>query len=568
MSAAADPDRLGAAFALHRDGRLQEAAEQYRAILEADPNRVDALHLYGVLCLQGDNATEAKRLVELAISRQPLMAELHKTMSAVAEALGDRETMVASLHRCLTLNPAAAEAFVTLARNHERLSRMGDDSEWNAVALAHGLVCYDRAFAIRPDSINLCEVAGFHIEYGNRRRSHRHYDLWHQRRRPSRDVVEACGFQVVPEEVVRAIGHMVWLDGYLKMIHLGFRQRHDLVVLAPAAKIANEHYLDYWRNHVVVVTDSGDIKRLKRFRDHSEYGFGSIFSEGRTQGLTEAVARAQRAWEEQGRAPLLSVREEDRRRGWEALTRLGMPPEAWFATVHMREPGFDRNRQAIDPTVERIYVDQQHRNVHVEAFLPAIRLIVSRGGWVVRLGDASMTPLPPMTNVIDYALSPEKSPWMDVFLLGSAHFYLGTSSGLWCVPITFGVPAAITNVAPLATRPLSTKDLFMPKLARGKREGRLLSFAECMNEPVGYASHAGVLLRHGLTLIDNTAEEIEELTAEMLDRLDGTARSSEEDEALQARHLDLSLTRSNWGTNSRIGRDFLRRHANLLEASP
>jgi putative glycosyltransferase (TIGR04372 family) len=316
---------------------------------------------------------------------------------------------------------------------------------------------------------------------------------------------------------------------------------------------------------VTVVVDPDYIRHLEPLIADSEYGVGSIRSEGRSQGLTDAVASAQRAWEEQRRPPLLVVRDEDRRRGWEALARLGVPRDAWFATVHMREAGFDTQRQAIDPSVERNFADQAHRNVVVAAFRRAIELIVARGGWVIRLGDASMTPLPEMANVVDYALSAEKSPWMDVFLLGTCRFYLGTSSGLWCVPVTFGVPSAITNIAPLATRPLSTRDVFTPKLAWHEPQKRFLSFRETMTEPVGYASHAGVLLRYGVTPVDNTSEEIEELTGEMLDRLDGTFVYSAEDEALQARHLEISRTGSNWGTNSHIGRDFLRRHADLLD---
>src|SRR6185436_16112495 len=142
--------------------------------------------------------------------------------------------------------------------------------------------------------------------------------------------------------------------------------------------------------------------------------------------------------------------------------------------------GFDRQQQP-SPSLARNFADQEHRNVNVAAFRRAIELIVSRGGWVVRLGDASMTPLPPMPNVIDYACSAEKSPWMDVFLIGASRFYLGTPSGLWCVPTTFGVPVAITNVVPLATRPYSTRDVFLPKLAWHDREQRLLSFEECVS---------------------------------------------------------------------------------------
>src|SRR4029079_17781066 len=105
-----------------------------------------------------------------------------------------------------------------------------------------------------------------------------------------------------------------------------------------------------------------------------------------------------------------------------------------------------------------------------------------------------------------------------------------------------GVPVAITNVVPLATRPYSTRDLFMPKLAWHESERRFLSFEECVREPLGHTGHAGVLRRLGITLIDNSPEEIEELSREMLDRLDGNFAYSTDDEQRHARHLEITRT--------------------------
>ncbi len=42
-----------------------------------------------------------------------------------------------------------------------------------------------------------------------------------------------------------------------------------------------------------------------------------------------------------------------------------------------------------------------HRNVAIEDYCPAIAEVTACGGWVLRLGDKSMKPLPRMANVVD-----------------------------------------------------------------------------------------------------------------------------------------------------------------------
>jgi len=65
--------------------------------------------------------------------------------------------------------------------------------------------------------------------------------------------------------------------------------------------------------------------------------------------------------------------------------------------------------------------------------------------------------------------------------------------------------------------------------------------------------------------VDNSPEEIRELALEMLDALEGRAAYSQDDLTLQQRfHALIRPGHYAYGSTSRIGRDFLRRHAALL----
>ena len=155
-----------------------------------------------------------------------------------------------------------------------------------------------------------------------------------------------------------------------------------------------------------------------------------------------------------GRPPLLTLTEADHARGRAALARLGIPADAWFVCVHCREAGF--------------YDDDVHdyRNASIANFAEAMATITAAGGWCVRMGDPSMTPLAP---------APQRrrlrAPRRTRAVAGSvprwrrSRFFLGTSSGLLGVAAAFGVPAGLTNQAPMSVvLPIGDVDVGIPKL--------------------------------------------------------------------------------------------------------
>jgi putative glycosyltransferase (TIGR04372 family) len=62
-------------------------------------------------------------------------------------------------------------------------------------------------------------------------------------------------------------------------------------------------------------------------------------------------------------------------------------------------------------------------------YIKAIKAVTKAGGWVFRMGDPSMTPLPKMPQVIDYAHNEIRCDWMDIFLGATFKFLIGTGSG-------------------------------------------------------------------------------------------------------------------------------------------
>jgi tetratricopeptide (TPR) repeat protein len=165
---------LRTGISLHRQGRLREAEQVYRAVLRIAPDHAVALHQLGTLCrqkgeieeaisllrralaidpksAQGHNGlgialSELRRPVEAAehyakaVALDPRLAEAHNNLGNALRSLGREEEAIASFEKALAVNPNFAEA-------HNNLGNALAGLRLHAEAIAH----YQRAAAIKPE---------------------------------------------------------------------------------------------------------------------------------------------------------------------------------------------------------------------------------------------------------------------------------------------------------------------------------------------------------------------------------------------------------------------------------
>ncbi len=128
------------AYALHRQGRLAEAAKAYEQVLHNDPRDFDALHLRGVIAARSGNPEEAVDLLERAIAVNPTVAAAHSNLGAALRALKRPQEAVASYERALQLDPNTPEAYSNRGNALQELSLMQE-----------ALESYDHALTLKPD---------------------------------------------------------------------------------------------------------------------------------------------------------------------------------------------------------------------------------------------------------------------------------------------------------------------------------------------------------------------------------------------------------------------------------
>lgn len=602
-------------------GKLAEAAGILGAVLQAAPGNGRA-HRERGLALVAAGSVEGVPHLEMAVRIEPTNAAWRADLGEARIAAGDGPRGIESLRAAVALAPAEDGLSLRLGKGLGRLKRIDEADLWMRRVLGfrrpfgeahvmrgvilHGAdrleeatqsffraVVEDQAYTegfvalagalqeagapqelvMKPARIAaeripdkpavVIPVVQYLRDIGEEAESVRFCTplIDKEMERAAADELGALGFRVLaPDDLTTRIGEMAHqLELHVKMKQLGWLPPFVTLLVAPRERVVNPCLLDYWRQYIAVIDDPKLIERIEPLKER--IAFNPVYMrlpDGRAMSKNRVYHAVQEEWQRQGRGPLLDLRRRHVERGEEGLRRLGVPAGAWFVCVHVRESTYLR---------EGVGSPEAARNADIATFFPAMQAITRRGGWILRLGDPAMTPLPAMPNVVDYALSAERSDWMDVFLAASCRFMLATTSGMMAVALSFGVPVAATNFFPPGDRMFSGSDLFMPKLVREQASGRLLTFDECRQMPLALTYDARRLAGLGLETIDNEADDILSLAEEMLDRIEGRATYTEEDEALQARWTELGRSYSVGEVGSRIGRRFLRRHRHLFRPS-
>lgn len=355
---------------------------------------------------------------------------------------------------------------------------------------------------------------------------------------------------------VEHIGHLAAEpDTFLKETALGLMPRKRCFILAPKTKVSNHHLLGYWRQYFIIVTSPWQCWLLDLAAKHyfmkldvSRY-VSSYFG-------TQDIYPINSLWGQ--RPPFLKLSAEDEDWGAKRFKELGIPKDAWFVAIHVREGGFLPANELI----------QSHRNASVKNAIPALREIVGRGGICVRMGDKTMAPLPEMEGVIDYAHHPLKSDRLDVVLCAKARFFLGCTSGLALLSSIFGVPVAYANMIPVETLGTRYCDISIPKLVWSKNQQRYLRFREMFASGISGFFFSHQYEKAGLIAEENSPDDILDLIKEMLDRLDHIFKEEPEDSELHADYMKLFKEgHYSYRACSRVGISFLRRHKSLIFAS-
>ncbi|MGE0734969.1 MAG: tetratricopeptide repeat protein [Alphaproteobacteria bacterium] len=139
--AAAPRERFELGLALHRQGKLGEAAHIYAEILERQPNHFDALHLLGVAAVEAGRTERGIELIRSAIGLNDQVAEAHSNLGNALQVLKRHQEAVACYDKAIALKPDFPDVHLNRGVALTDLRRLDE-----AVA------SFGRAIALDPDN--------------------------------------------------------------------------------------------------------------------------------------------------------------------------------------------------------------------------------------------------------------------------------------------------------------------------------------------------------------------------------------------------------------------------------
>lgn len=373
-------------------------------------------------------------------------------------------------------------------------------------------------------------------------------------------ILRLLGFRFFKISNPAAIGHLCFEPFlYLKLRQLKQEKNYKMVLVLPTSQICglipakaivkNKVVLNYWRKYFFVIASSwmyllllpliySPLLKYQNIHLHDSGSHFSIFAnvENSTQ-------------------PIFHLQPDHLIKGKKILQSWGIQENDWYVTVHCREIGYKQ--------------DQICRNSKIETLELALKEIQKQGGWCIRIGR-NLSPLPPQLKnhkkFIDYSYSEFLSDWMDIFLVATSRFYLGSSStGINEIASLFSVPCVLVNVFTFCCLPYN-KYLFIPKLYFSREKNRLLSFSEILQQGrLGLLAEKYELDNEGINVIDNSPEEICDAIKEMITIINHKNTVNDQVEILRKKFRNqFHPQHHGYGSQAIIGSEFIKKYEYLL----
>lgn len=133
-------DALAIAIEHHQAGRLAQAEQLYRQILQQQPDRIQALHQLGILASQVGKHEQAIPFFQRVLALAPNFAEAHFNLASALQKQDKIEDAIAHYQRGLALNPSYPEVYLNFGAALKAQGRLED-----------AIASYQQAITLKPN---------------------------------------------------------------------------------------------------------------------------------------------------------------------------------------------------------------------------------------------------------------------------------------------------------------------------------------------------------------------------------------------------------------------------------
>lgn len=311
------------------------------------------------------------------------------------------------------------------------------------------------------------------------------------------------------EKIAGAIGNYTELFNYLNYrFNVEKKTTNPKIIISDKRQITNLSLFKHFEKFIDVVESPKDFNE-KRFvteinkvaidiasifdGKYFPHPFAANFVNQKTKNLKNKYFKN------------FKLSDDDYKKGFKNLQKFGIKKNDWYVLFHIRDRDGD-----------------EYRNSKPETYIEAMKSVIKKGGWAIRVGRHERYKFPKIKNLIDYSFSNIASDSMDIFLAATCKFCVATSSGFAPIPKFFGKPVLLSNCLPTsAYLELDKNDLFLPKKLLKKNIKKIINFEDYFGFPTNYFHSPEVYEKNQISIENNTTNELKAATNEMFEICSG-----------------------------------------------
>jgi len=264
--------------------------------------------------------------------------------------------------------------------------------------------------------------------------------------------------------------------------------------LGPVAKQSNSFLASKWKEALLVLPSwfVGSLQRVGLFIPFLKLEEPKLSITGSLNGLDKTDSH-------------VSLSAEEMEEGRKRLIEIGINPDKPYVCLIVRDSGHYKSKGDIESAGYELL------NFDINDFSGVAEVLIESGFQVVRMGSGSERPFTSKPDgVVDYALSKNRSEFLDVYLAATCEFAVSTQTGPDAVCMLFRRPVLYVDVTRYGQFFFGANFATWSP-ARLFKNGRLLNLTEVVNSDVAWIKDPNKFLDNGITQQKSSEFELRDL---------------------------------------------------------
>ena len=283
----------------------------------------------------------------------------------------------------------------------------------------------------------------------------------------------------------------------------------------PVAKQSNRYLASKWRQELLVFPSwlVSSLHSVGSFFPILKLSEPKLSVTGSMNGLDKTTSH-------------VSIKAEELEEGKKRLVEIGINPERPYVCLIVRDGGHYKSKGEIESA------GYEFLNFDINNFSGVAEALIESGFQVIRMGSGSERPFTSKPDgVIDYALSKNRSEFLDVFIAATCEFAVSTQTGPDAVCMLFRRPVLYVDVTSYC------QFFFGSKIAtwspvRLQKNGKILNLSEVANSEIAWFKDPNSFSINGISQRKSSNNELRELVLSYI-----RARGREDATALSIRSV-------------------------------